>query len=171
VAALLEEQRSLLQDLTYYDLREPWLYSPSRKRTSAQVAQQGLDRPRTISEGGSMTTEAETRGTEAPEREGEEQVLHPLLLAALMRRRRERGESLVEHPLLLAALMRRRREEDDEGLEHPLLLAALARRRREDDDEGIEHPLLLAALLRRRKERGESLVEHPLLLAALLARR
>jgi hypothetical protein len=170
VAALLEEQRSLSQDLAYYDLRDPWLYSPSPKPAIAQVAQQG--RPRTITEGGSMTTDTETRGTEAPEREGEEQVLHPLLLAALLRRRRERGESLVEHPLLLAALMRRRREDDDEGLEHPLLLAALARRRREDDDdEGLEHPLLLAALLRRRRERGESLVEHPLLLAALLARR
>jgi uridine kinase len=104
-----------------------------------------------FAEGESMTTTTaeRTQGTGAPEREGEEQVLHPLLLAALMRRRKERGESLIEHPLLLAALMRRR----------------------EDDDEGVEQPLLLAALMRRRKERGESLIEHPLLLAALVAGR
>jgi hypothetical protein len=129
VAALLKEERSLLRDVGYYDLRDPWHYS--RK---------------TITEGESMTTADTTQGTSAPEREGEEQVLHPLLLAALMRRRRARGESLVEHPLLLAALMRRRGEDD--GIEHPLLLAALMRRRGEDD--GIEHPLLLAALLARR---------------------
>ena len=169
VAALLEEQRSLSQDLTYYDLRDPWLYAPSSKRATAQVARQRLGRPMTITEGGGpMTTDAETQGTEAPEREG---IEHPLLLAALLRRRRERGDSLVEHPLLLAALMRRRGEDDDEGIEHPLLLAALMRRRGEDDDEGIEHPLLLAALMRRRRERGDSLVEHPLLLAALMRRR
>lgn len=29
MAALLAEERSLLRDLAYYDLRDPWLYSPS----------------------------------------------------------------------------------------------------------------------------------------------
>ncbi len=29
MAALLEEERLLLRDLSYYDLRDPWLYSPS----------------------------------------------------------------------------------------------------------------------------------------------
>jgi len=51
------------------------------------------------------TTAERTQGTEVPGREGEEQILPPLLLAALMRRGKERGESLIEHPLLLAALV------------------------------------------------------------------
>jgi uridine kinase len=53
-----------------------------------------------------------------------------LLLAEVMRGREEDGNSILEHPLMLAALMRRRREREDGGsiLEHPLLLAALMRR-------------------------------------------
>jgi hypothetical protein len=55
------------------------------------------------------------------------------LLTALMSRKEGSGEPIIEHPLLLAALMRRRRDrdEDDEPIiEHPLLLAALMRRPR-----------------------------------------
>src|SRR6266511_1349769 len=77
---------------------------------------------RTTIEGGFMTTTAErTQGPEAPEREGEEQLLHPLLLATLMRRRGEEDEPLVEHPLLLAALMHRRKERGTSIIQHPLL--------------------------------------------------
>jgi hypothetical protein len=34
---------------------------------------------------------------------------------------------MIEHPLLLAALMQRRREDSDGMMEHPLMLAALSR--------------------------------------------
>src|SRR5215467_9856233 len=77
---------------------------------------------------------------------GEEQEesfggIHPLLLAALMARRRERGGI---HPLLLAALASRR--EEGEGIQHPLILAALMARRKEQEGEGIS-PIVLATLL------------------------
>ena len=56
-------------------------------------------------------------------------IEHPLLLAALAQRHRDRGDRLIDHPLMLAALMRRREEEDDTIMENPLLLAAMARLR------------------------------------------
>jgi uridine kinase len=75
-----------------------------------------------------------------------------LLLAEVMRGREDEGKSMIEHPLLLAALMRRRSERQEGGgmMENPLLMAALMHRRAEREDGGImENPLLLAALMRR----------------------
>jgi len=64
-----------------------------------------------------MTTTARERIRErAGEEEGGEEEetfggIHPLLLAALMSRRKEREEGEgIQHPLVLAALMARRRE-------------------------------------------------------------
>src|SRR5258707_15315227 len=39
-------------------------------------------------------------------------IEHPLMLAAMMRRRHDRGEGMLDNPLLLAALMRHRRRAD-----------------------------------------------------------
>src|SRR5258708_22130108 len=72
-------------------------------------------------------------------------IEHPLMLAAMMRRRHDRGEGMLDNPLLLAALMRHRRGEDDEpSIEHPMLLAALMRRRRDRGDGIFDNPLLLS---------------------------
>src|SRR6266496_2304023 len=115
-----------------------------------------------------MTTTARERIREraGEEQGGEEEEtfggIHPLLLAALMGRRRGREEGEGIHPLLLATLLSRRKErEEGEGIQHPLVLAALMARRRERG-EGI-HPLLLATLMARRKEREEGEgIQHPL---------
>src|SRR6266699_182017 len=113
-----------------------------------------------------MTTTARERIREraGEEQGGEEEEtfggIHPLLLAALMGRRRgrEEGEG-IQHPLVLAALMARRRErEEGEGIS-PLVLATLLSRReeREEDEEGIS-PFVLATLLSRRGEREKETV-------------
>src|ERR1700731_5841 len=92
-------------------------------------------------------------------RDGDEErggIEHPLMLAALMqRRRRDRGDGIFDNPMLLAALMRHRRGEDDAPpIDPPTLPAPLMHRRRRDRGDGIfDNPLLLAALMRRR--RGE----------------
>src|SRR6266700_1036584 len=124
-----------------------------------------------------MTTTARERIRERAGEEhggGEEETfggIHPLLVAALMGRRRgrEEGEG-IQHPLVLAALMARRRERG-EGI-HPLLLATLmARRKEREEGEGIQHPLVLAALMARRGEREEGEGISPFVLATLLSRR
>jgi hypothetical protein len=68
---------------------------------------------------------------------------------------KEEGEGIS--PLLLAALMARRRgREEGEGIAHPLVLAALMARR-EEREEGIS-PFVLAALMGRREEREKETV-------------
>jgi uridine kinase len=106
--------------------------------------------------------------------EGEEErgIEHPLLLAALMRRRHERGNGILDHPIILAALLRRHRgEEEEHGIEHPLLLAALMRRRHEHGNGILDHPIILAALARRHRGEREGGFGGPALAAALLGRR
>ena len=40
-------------------------------------------------------------------------IEHPLLLAALAHRHKDRGDRLIDHPVMLAALMRRRKDRGD----------------------------------------------------------
>src|SRR5260221_665246 len=94
------------------------------------------------------------------EQEGPFEGISPLLLAALMARRRGREEGEGISPLLLAALMGRRKGgEEGEGMAHPLLLVALMGRRKEweEGEEGIS-PFVLAALMGRREEREKEMV-------------
>jgi hypothetical protein len=72
------------------------------------------------------------------EQEGPFEGISPLVLAALMARRRGREEGEGISPLMLAALMGRRKEweEGEEGIS-PFVLAALMGRREEREKEMV----------------------------------